>query len=217
MAALSEPARPFLFGVGAAACLARDLRNRLSVCARRLDHPALRHLHPVFDLHRSRPDRDDPDVQRHVELVVDGLRPGNGQHAGADGQPVAALVPADGQAVGRSDRLGLTGLCLSGDRVDLGDRAAMVWLYRRTAGADPRRADAGRARSVVILRDPAVGEFCQCDEFVIFPMFFASSALYPLWHVKEASLWLYYVCQANPFTHAVELIRFALYAQLEPV
>ena len=45
--------------------------------------------------------------------------------------------------------------------------------------------------------------------FVIFPMFFASSALYPLWKVKESSPFLYYVCQLNPFTHAVELIRFA--------
>ncbi len=50
--------------------------------------------------------------------------------------------------------------------------------------------------------------------FVIFPMFFASSALYPLWRVKEGSPGLYYVCQANPFTHAVELIRFALYGQI---
>jgi ABC-2 type transport system permease protein len=53
--------------------------------------------------------------------------------------------------------------------------------------------------------------------FVIFPMFFASSALYPLWRVKESSLLLYYVCQINPFTHAVELIRFSLYGQFEPV
>jgi ABC-2 type transport system permease protein len=52
---------------------------------------------------------------------------------------------------------------------------------------------------------------------VIFPMFFASSALYPLWHVKEASLILYDICEMNPFTHAVELIRFALYGELEPV
>ena len=59
--------------------------------------------------------------------------------------------------------------------------------------------------------------FASVMNFVIFPMFFASSALYPLWHVKEASLLLYYICQANPFTHAVELIRFALYGQLEPV
>ena len=59
--------------------------------------------------------------------------------------------------------------------------------------------------------------FASVMNFVIFPMFFASSALYPLWRVKEASLWLYYVCEANPFTHAVELIRFALYGKLEPV
>jgi len=59
--------------------------------------------------------------------------------------------------------------------------------------------------------------FASVMNFVIFPMFFASSALYPLWHVKEASLLLYDVCQANPFTHAVELIRFALYARPEPV
>ena len=50
--------------------------------------------------------------------------------------------------------------------------------------------------------------------FVIFPMFFASSALYPLWRVREGSPLLYYVCQFNPFTHAVELIRFALYGQI---
>ncbi len=42
--------------------------------------------------------------------------------------------------------------------------------------------------------------------FVIFPMFFASSALYPLWRVRESSPALYYVCQANPFTHATEPI-----------
>ena len=59
--------------------------------------------------------------------------------------------------------------------------------------------------------------FASVMNFVIFPMFFASSALYPLWRVKEGSLWVYYVCQANPFTHAVELIRFALYGRLEPV
>jgi ABC-2 type transport system permease protein len=50
--------------------------------------------------------------------------------------------------------------------------------------------------------------------FVIFPRFFASSALYPLWHVKEASLLLYDICEINPFTYAVELIRFALYGQV---
>jgi ABC-2 type transport system permease protein len=56
--------------------------------------------------------------------------------------------------------------------------------------------------------------FAGVMNFVIFPMFFASSALYPLWRVRESSPLLYYVCQFNPFTHAVELIRFALYGQI---
>jgi ABC-2 type transport system permease protein len=56
--------------------------------------------------------------------------------------------------------------------------------------------------------------FASVMNFVIFPMFFASSALYPLWRVREASPLLYYVCQLNPFTHAVELVRFALYGQV---
>lgn len=56
--------------------------------------------------------------------------------------------------------------------------------------------------------------FAGVMNFVIFPMFFASSALYPLWRVKEASLNLYYICLANPFTHATELVRFALYGQV---
>ena len=47
--------------------------------------------------------------------------------------------------------------------------------------------------------------------FVIFPMFFASSALYPLWKIEETSEWLYYVCFYNPFTYAVESIRFSLF------
>jgi ABC-2 type transport system permease protein len=56
--------------------------------------------------------------------------------------------------------------------------------------------------------------FAGIMNFVIFPMFFASSALYPLWRVQEGSPLLYYVCLFNPFTHAVELIRFALYGQI---
>jgi ABC-2 type transport system permease protein len=57
--------------------------------------------------------------------------------------------------------------------------------------------------------------FAGVMNFVIFPMFFASSALYPLWRVKESSVLLYDICLLNPFTHAVELIRFALYGQVD--
>ena len=56
--------------------------------------------------------------------------------------------------------------------------------------------------------------FAGIMNFVIFPMFFASSALYPLWRMRESSLPLYQICAVNPFTHAVELIRFALYGQV---
>ena len=56
--------------------------------------------------------------------------------------------------------------------------------------------------------------FAGVMNFVIFPMFFASSALYPLWRLRESSPLLHNIAAANPFTHAVELIRFALYAKL---
>jgi ABC-2 type transport system permease protein len=59
--------------------------------------------------------------------------------------------------------------------------------------------------------------FAGVMNFVIFPMFFASSALYPLWRVQEGSPWLATVCRLNPFTYAVELIRFAFWGQVEPV
>src|SRR5690606_19469712 len=58
--------------------------------------------------------------------------------------------------------------------------------------------------------------FAGIMNFVIFPMFFASSALFPLWRIRETSPLLYQICQINPFTHAVELIRFALYGRLAP-
>ncbi|VTZ50015.1 Transport permease protein [Methylocella tundrae] len=59
--------------------------------------------------------------------------------------------------------------------------------------------------------------FAGVMNFVIFPMFFASTALYPLWRVQEGAPMLALVCQLNPFTHAVELIRFAFYGQINPV
>jgi len=57
--------------------------------------------------------------------------------------------------------------------------------------------------------------FAGVMNFVIFPMFFASSALYPLWRIKEGSVLLHDIALFNPFTHCVELIRFALYLQLD--
>lgn len=55
--------------------------------------------------------------------------------------------------------------------------------------------------------------FAGVMNFVIFPMFFMSSALYPLWKMAESSPLLRDICAVNPFTHAVELLRFAMYLQ----
>jgi ABC-2 type transport system permease protein len=57
--------------------------------------------------------------------------------------------------------------------------------------------------------------FAGVMNFVIFPMYFASPALYPLWRIQEASPLLYKICLANPFSYAVELVRFAFYGQVE--
>ena len=56
--------------------------------------------------------------------------------------------------------------------------------------------------------------FAGVMNFVIFPMFFMSSALYPLWRIGESSPLLREICALNPFTYAVELIRFSLYLQI---
>ena len=54
--------------------------------------------------------------------------------------------------------------------------------------------------------------FAGTMNFVIFPMFFLSSALYPLWRLRESGAeYLYWASLFNPFTHAVELVRYAAY------
>jgi ABC-2 type transport system permease protein len=65
-----------------------------------------------------------------------------------------------------------------------------------------------------------VENFAGAMNFVMFPMFFFSSALYPLWKLQESGPqgpFLYWVAMANPFTHAVEMIRFSLYGMFDPL
>ncbi|WP_396434614.1 ABC transporter permease [Limnohabitans sp.] len=60
--------------------------------------------------------------------------------------------------------------------------------------------------------------FAGAMNFVIFPMFFISSALYPLWKFEEAgAYWLHQMALLNPFTQAVETMRFALNGQIYPM
>ncbi len=54
--------------------------------------------------------------------------------------------------------------------------------------------------------------FAGTMNFVIFPMYFMSTALYPLWKLEESGAgWVYQIARFNPFTYAVEWIRFAIY------
>ncbi len=55
--------------------------------------------------------------------------------------------------------------------------------------------------------------FAGVMNFVIFPLFFMSTALYPIWKMKESSILLSRLAEYNPFSQAVEMIRFALYGQ----
>ena len=57
--------------------------------------------------------------------------------------------------------------------------------------------------------------FAGVMNFVIFPLFFMSTALYPLWKMKESSVLLSKLAEYNPFSQAVEMIRFALYGQFD--
>ena len=59
--------------------------------------------------------------------------------------------------------------------------------------------------------------FAGTMNFVIFPMFFISSSLFPIWKLRESGArwgeWLFWLANINPFTHVVELIRFAAYGK----
>lgn len=57
--------------------------------------------------------------------------------------------------------------------------------------------------------------FASVMNFVIFPMLFLSSALYPLSKMRESSDSLYYISSFNPFTYIVELVRFSLNFQID--
>ena len=52
--------------------------------------------------------------------------------------------------------------------------------------------------------------FAGTMNFVIFPMFFISPALFPLWYLQESGADLvYWIAHVNPFTYGVQLVRYA--------
>src|SRR6266404_5921861 len=167
--ALPTPARTLRFGAGSAAGVAVHFRGRLPPGAGHLHHPAIRNLHPLRGLHRARIDGDDPAVQRHAILALDGLRPRDGQYAHPAGESAAALVSAVLQASGGNRGLAAPGLCLPADCVALGYRAAADRLSHGPAGADPVRPDARGTRHADFFRHQTTREFRRRDELRYFP------------------------------------------------
>jgi len=56
--------------------------------------------------------------------------------------------------------------------------------------------------------------FAGTMNFVIFPMYFISTALYPLWKLQESGAeWVYQLARVNPFSLAIEWMRFAVYGK----
>src|ERR1700704_3644835 len=167
--AISAPARTLRLRAGPAAGMAVHLRGRLSPGAWHLHHPALRNLHPLRGLYRARIDGDDPAVQRHAVLTVDGLRPRDGQYAHPAGESAAALVSAVLQASGGHSGLAAPGLCLPADCVALGYRAAADRLSHGPAGTDAVRPDARGTRHADFFRHQTTREFRRRDELRYFP------------------------------------------------
>ena len=71
---------------------------------------------------------------------------------------------------------------------------------------------------VITVYAKQIENFAGMMNFVIFPMFFMSTALYPLWKLRESGAEvLYWLAVCNPFTHAIELIRYAAYGKFAGV
>jgi ABC-2 type transport system permease protein len=60
-----------------------------------------------------------------------------------------------------------------------------------------------------------IENFAGAMNFVVFPLFFLSPALYPLWKLQESGAEVVYqLSRINPFTYGVDLIRYAMYGQM---
>ena len=72
----------------------------------------------------------------------------------------------------------------------------------------------GALGMILAARIDQLENFAGVMNFVIFPMFFASSALYPLGQLAASSSVLATIAGINPLTWAIELLRFTLYLSM---
>ena len=67
----------------------------------------------------------------------------------------------------------------------------------------------------VVSRLPAAGRWSVLILYVVIPTFFLSTSLYPIWRFTDGGAdYLSIIVTGNPFTHVVELIRYASEGQL---
>jgi ABC-2 type transport system permease protein len=95
--------------------------------------------------------------------------------------------------------------------VDLPDLAFLTVIPALVVGGFTL-ASLGLLLSVYVKR---LENYAGAMNFVIFPSFFFSTALYPLWKIAESgTLWIVHIAEINPFTSVVEMIRFAMYGKM---
>ena len=214
--ALRASARALCIGAGAPARLALHFRRGLSFGARRLDHPAIQ-TYILYDVYIT------PGLMAMIQLfngmqsslsMVYDRETGNMRTLLVSPLPRWYLLTSKllaGTAFRSFRSMPICSSPISGGS----SRRFALGLCDGAAGAAPVGPDARCARHGAVVVINQLENFAGVMNFVIFPMFFAPRALYPIWKVQEGSPWLATVCQLNPFTYAVELIRFALYLQVD--
>ena len=148
----------------------------------------------------------------------DGLRPRDGADAAAADRAAAALVdpalpswsPPRCCRWRRPRPSCSSPRCWAPTLPVMGSPARMRCWPRRLAGA----LMLGALGLLLSVHVKQLENFAGTMNFVIFPMYFMSTALYPLWKLEESgAAWVYQIARFNPFTHAVEWLRFALYGK----
>src|SRR6185295_19342230 len=109
-AALFASTRALPLRPGEAAGLAVHLRRRLPAGARRVDHPALSNLRALQSLRDAGLGWHDPTVQRHANVSIHGLRPGDRRDAHLAALTLSPRLSFGFQAGGRRGRIATAGL-----------------------------------------------------------------------------------------------------------
>jgi len=126
--------------------------------------------------------------------------------------PVAAHVFAVQQVARHRADFAVAGVRVPGDRLGLRRATTSHGAVDRPAGLAAGGLDAERAGLLLSNAIRQLENFAGVMNFVIFPLFFISSALYPLWKMRDSSeLVVLAVRQSTPSPTPSSWCCFALY------